>query len=256
MYPADNMRQARANILAQGIQQTNRYKIEYNSVQSGEFQAYPYAITLPGYGYDLIDHSLWAISRKIPFRRSNTEVELTFIVGNHNYGNYIYFWNNLLGNPKKNINKIKTADEIGGFAAKNGADANEANGAVGVTDNVTVDNTTQGNTPTEQSTGEYTIGFNIPELPDIGSLNKGTNARIGSPGEAQGWGGAAAYKDEIYENELTVWLLDENMETNGSVFVFEEAYISQISEVQLTSAETGYSPFKVSFRFTTMYSYS
>ena len=234
--------QARTNILQQGIQQTNRYAVSYSGDNDLK---YPYAITLPGYGYDLIDHSIWSINRKIPFRKSQTDVELTFIVGNTNYLDYVYYWNNLISSPKNNNTVMKDPGASANFAASNGIAQSEMENQGGPS----VESTPEDDS---EYSGVSVLGNPLTPPSNFGSPNLGPNLLNAQlQGIINGQGGAASYMNSIYNNTLTVYLLDEQHYTRNT-FVFEEAYISQISPVQLTSTETGYSPFKVSFRFATM----
>lgn len=228
---------ARTKILEQGIQQTNRYAMYYSG--NNDMQ-YPYAITLPGYGYDLIDHSIWSINRKIPFRKTQTDVEFTFIVGNGNYMDYVYYWNNLISTPKDNNTILTDPGDSKNFAQENGISQDETeNASAGQSDPDTI----------ITSTGEQDIfgsGMDSPVI--LGGANL---LNQNQSGIVNGYGGAVSYMNKIYSNELVVFLLAEDHSVRNT-FIFEEAYISQISPVQLTSTETGYSPFKVSFRFATM----
>lgn len=227
--------EARTNILQQGIQQTNRYAVYYSG---GQELQYPYAVTLPGYGYDLIDHSIWSIIRKIPFRKTQTDVELTFIVGNSNYLDYVYYWNNMITSPKDNNTILKNPEDSVRWANSFGISPSD-------TENATYDS--GGNADIQSTSGDpfgnpfasqgVLFGANLLEQNQAGTVN--------------GYGGAVSYMNKIYNNELSVYLLAEDHSVRNT-FTFEEAYISQISPVQLTSTETGYSPFKVSFRFATM----
>ena len=231
--------QARTNILQQGIQQTNRYAIYYSG--SRDLQ-YPYAITLPGYGYDLIDHAIWSINRKIPFRKTQTDVELTFIVGNGNYMDYVYYWNNLITSPKDNSTILTDPGASKNFAQQNGISPEELENTDITTGEGDSDTTITETGPTNIFENPYTsqqllFGANLLNQNQSGIVN--------------GYGGAVSYMNSIYNNELAVFLLAEDHSVRNT-FTFEEAYISQISPVQLTSTETGYSPFKVSFRFATM----
>lgn len=219
--------QARTNILQQGIQQTNRYALSYNG---GELK-YPFAISLPAYGYDLIDHSLWSIIRKIPFRRTHSDLEVTFIVGNFNYGEYVYYWNNLITSPKKGLQGgplLNETSKSDAFAAESGISPTDTSNGGGLPS--TIDNAVNpynGATPGENILSQNTKGI------------------------VYGSGGAVNYIENFFSSTLNVFLLDENHQTRNT-FTFDEVYVSQISTVDLTSTETGYSPFKVSFRFTTM----
>ena len=112
---ARSMAKARASILEQGIQQTNRYFFRRSS---GPIE-YPYSVVLPGYGYDLMDHSIWSVIRKIPFRKTYTDLQVTFIVGSNNYKSYLNEWQSMITSPEPttspvpplptNTSKLKTS---------------------------------------------------------------------------------------------------------------------------------------------------
>ena len=110
---AKSMLAARTSILQQGIQQTNRYVFK----ESNSDPEYPYSVVLPGYGYDLIDHSIWSIIRKIPFRKTYTELQVTFIVGSDNYSRYINKWQSAISKPVRSNGGVSSAAN---FAQLNG----------------------------------------------------------------------------------------------------------------------------------------
>lgn len=226
--------QARANILGQGIQQTNRYSMFYAPMSSDLL--YPYNVTLPGLGYDFIDHSIWSIPRKIPFRKTFTDVEVTFIVGNSNYKNTISWWSGLItsvrgGNNTDGNGQGGQGEDLTEFAAKNGVSPSAV----------------------EQPT---TPSSTVDAIKDF--LTKATDPVTNNvEGFVKGSGGATNYMDKIYYDTLTIQLLSEQYDTPvaRSTLVFEEAYISQIAQVNLTSVETGYSPFKIFFKFANLITY-
>lgn len=238
-----SMEQARVNILDQGIQQTNRYALFYPRYSDGLL--YPYNITLPGLGYDFIDHSIWAIPRKIPFRKTHTDLEATFIMGKKNYSNSINIWNQMLTNPKlsgnngsavQNGGPLRTKEQSRRWAQENGVspllteDENPLNAAGGQTQTVE--------------------GINIPNFPIINYNRNIVKENV--PGFIAGSGGASNYMDDIYNNDLIIYILSETDMSVTYGIKFEEAYVSQVAQVQMTSVETGYSPFKVFFKFTTI----
>jgi len=199
---AKSMLAARASILQQGIQQTNRYVFK----ESNSDPEYPYSVVLPGYGYDLIDHSIWSIIRKIPFRKTYTELQVTFIVGSDNYSRYINKWQSAISKPVRS----------------NGGVSSAANFA--------------------QLNGIGTGGFDA----DVALLTDETsNGAI----DILGSGGAVNYMDKFYTNDVTISLLSESDNSTNALFIFHEAFISQIAPIQLTSVETGYSTFQVNYKF-------
>ena len=232
-----SMEEARAKILEQGIQQTNRYAFYYPKFSSTDL-LYPYNITLPGLGYDFIDHSIWSIIRKIPFRRTHTDLEITFVMGKKNYANSINMWNQMITSPK-----------LGGGAVQNGGPLRSTEESrrwaqeTGVSPSVGED----------EGTPEGIDGFIRRLIPDIPIINYGRNiVSENIPGFIAGTGGASNYMDDIYNDDLTIYILNEtDMSINFSI-KFEEAYVSQVAQVQMTSVETGYSPFKVFFKFAQM----
>lgn len=225
--------QARANILGQGIQQTNRYQMYYPKMVNEPL--YPYNITLPGLGYDFIDHSIWSIQRKIPFRKTFTDLEVTFIVGNSNYSNAISWWSSAVSGVRGGSS---TGGQNGGtslsqVAAANGVSPSAVEG------------------PPETVLGGLlgTLGEAIDEITAL--ADPITN---NVEGFANGSGGASNYIDKFYhDGTLIIQLMDEKAHDKPkTTLVFTEAYISQIAQVNLTSVETGYSPFKIFFKFATV----
>jgi len=233
--------QARANILGQGIQQTNRYAMLYPPI-SGDL-LYPYNITLPGLGYDFIDHSIWSIQRKIPFRKTFTDVEVTFIVGNSNYKNMISWWSGLITSVRGGNNTSSSqqgqGQDLTEFAAQNGVSPSAVE---------------QVGPPTSAAGDPFVAaGGVITEF--LTSVTDPVTNNV--EGFVKGSGGATNYMDEIYYDTLTIQLLNEQYDTPvaRSTIMFEEAYVSQIAQVNLTSVETGYSPFKVFFKFANLITY-
>jgi hypothetical protein len=224
MKIAYSLQQARANALQQGIQQTNRYSMVYGRLAG--LLLYPYSIVLPGYGYDLIDHSIWSIIRKIPFRKTYTDLQVSFMVGNKNYTGFVSTWNSILTRPKSGN---KTVDSTWAYN-------NQVPGSASESGTWSYENALE-------TTATYTtfggIDFNGAMNNLISDNDKNT---------INGNGGAVNYMDKIYPDKVIVNLLDEESAVR-STFVFNEAYISQIAPVQLTSTETGYSTFTVNFRF-------
>lgn len=246
------MDQARVNILQQGIQQTNRYAILYPKLSNSLL--YPYSVVLPGLGFDFIDHSIWSIPRKIPFRKTFTDLEITFITGKKNYRNMINFWSSMITNPKEgnqSTSVMSSSASSNDFAKKNGISSN-------ATEN-----------------GEFVGPPNPNELGDDDEVIKDENGnpiegpKFGMPGlwysrniqsenikgYVKGSGGASNYMDDIYPDSLELFLLPEDKDgvdgtaAPNATILFEEVYVSQIAPVQMTSIETGYSPFKVFFKF-------
>lgn len=225
--------QARANILSEGIQQTNRYAMFYPPISNDLL--YPYNITLPGLGYDFIDHSIWSIPRKIPFRKTFTDVEVTFIVGNSNYKNMISWWSGL-------ITSVRGGNNTGG-------------GQQGKGENLTEFAAQNGVSPSAVEQPDTPAGA-VEAITEF--LSKAGEAVTNNvEGFVKGSGGATNYMDKIYYDTLTIQLLNEQYDTPvaRSTLMFEEAYISQIAQVNLTSVETGYSPFKVFFKFANLITY-
>lgn len=202
---AQSMAKARARILEQGIQQTNRYFFRRGS---GPIE-YPYSVVLPGYGYDLMDHSIWSVIRKIPFRKTYTDLQVTFIVGSNNYKSYLNEWQSMITSPEPTISPVPTTASqvlsgLKDFAIKNG----------------------------------------------VSSSNIETN---NADGKVYGGGGAVNYLDKIYTNFVYFGLLKETGTNDlNAYFTFNEAFISQIAPIQLTSVETGYSTFQVNYKFASM----
>lgn len=193
---AQSMAKARASILEQGIQQTNRYFFRRGSGPT----EYPYSVVLPGYGYDLMDHSIWSVIRKIPFRKTYTDLQVTFIVGSNNYKSYLNEWQSMITSPE-------------GSAA--------VNGLTKVQRFINANGVSQSNIETNNADGKVSGG-----------------------------GGAVNYMDKIYTNFVYFGLLKETDSSDlNTSFTFNEAFISQIAPVQLTSVETGYSTFQVNYKF-------
>ena len=260
------MDQARVNILQQGIQQINRYAILYPKLSNTLL--YPYSVVLPGLGYDFIDHSIWSIPRKIPFRKTFTDLEITFITGKKNYRNMINFWSSMITNPKTGSQNgggaLSTTLASSNFAQANGISTSSMQ-------NLSLDpgldpvTSPTGSPPTSlERTGEefgdpdeqLEGGEGIPGIPGIPGLNYTNNIQSENiKGYIKGFGGAANYMDDIYSDSLELFLLPEDKDgvdgtaAPNATILFEEVYVSQIAPVQLTSIETGYSPFKVFFKF-------
>jgi hypothetical protein len=228
-----SMDEARVKILEQGIQQTNRYAFYYPRYSKGLL--YPYNITLPGLGYDFIDHSIWSIPRKIPFRKTHTDLEVTFIMGKKNYSNSINLWNQMITSPKlgvQNGGPLRSQEASRQWAQQNGVSPlfGEDEG-------------------TPEGLDEA-IRDVIPNFPIVNFDRNAVSENI--PGFIPGTGGASNYMDDIYQNDLIIYILNETDMSPTFAIKFEEAYVSQVAQVQMTSVETGYSPFKIFFKFTQM----
>lgn len=234
---ATNITQSRSNILTSGIQQTNRYRLFYP--QFSKEYLYPYNITLPGLGYDFIDHSIWSIPRKIPFRKTFTDLEVTFIVGNSNYKTSISWWNGAITNPKGS-----SQNGIGFFEEREKPDIKTVLGNAGLSPSAAEGGAEQNESPAiDQLQGA---------IDDVNKFveDNFTGVTDNVKGDIYGFGGAANYMDDIYSNKLIIDLLDASDSSKViTSFTFNEVYISQIAQVNLTSTETGYSPFKIFFKF-------
>jgi hypothetical protein len=119
----NSMLEARSSILKQGIQQTNRYKFRYPNLyyqykEVDDIFQYPYSIVLPGFGFDLIDHSIWSVIRKIPFRKTYSELQVTFILGTSNYKKFIGVWDSLITTP--NITNNGAVSNVWAYSSENG----------------------------------------------------------------------------------------------------------------------------------------
>lgn len=222
MNISENMLNARENILKQGIQQTNRYRMFYPRLGSPYVYSdlgtrsemglylYPYSVVLPGYGFDLIDHSMWSIIRKIPFRKTYSELQVTFIVGTSNYKSFVKIWDSIITKPARSNDG--SVSDTWSYATKNGVspsvfEEQEGSGTGFLT--------------SDSGTGDKTV---------------------------TGLGGGVNYMNKIHEDFVTISLLDEQKNPTTE-FTFHESFISQIAPVQLTSTETGYSTFQVNFKF-------
>lgn len=212
---------ARKEILNIGIQQTNRYRVFYSKLRDGfpdvtGVYMYPHDIVLPGYGYDFIDHSIWSVIRKIPFRRTYTDLQMTFLVSPTFYDSFFYFWQDLIKQPAITANPVVNLNE----ELLN-------NQAASVPDETTI---------VEGSSGVF-----------------GGSPLVGNTNAATGVGGAPNYGTSIAPDYLMVELLDEKKNPKYSLF-FSEAFPVQITPVKLTSVETGYSLFTILFKFAKVYS--
>ena len=200
---AQSMAKARASILEQGIQQTNRYFFRRGS---GPIE-YPYSVVLPGYGYDLMDHSIWSVIRKIPFRKTYTDLQVTFIVGSNNYKSYLNEWQSMITSPEPTISQV----------------------------------------PSRSSTSA------LKTFTNTYGVSSSNIEKDNANGKVSGGGGAVNYMDKIYTNFVYFGLLKETDSSDlNTYFTFNEAFISQIAPVQLTSVETGYSTFQVNYKFASM----
>lgn len=245
---SENMDLARVKALEQGIQQTNRYQILYPKF--GSSLLYPYSITLPGFGYDLVEHSIWAVPRKIPFRRTHTDLEVTFITGKKNYSNMINIWNRLMTSPRfigsGNGGAILGKGASNSFAQANGVSPSATeNGGPPTPREQPIDS--EGN-PTEFGTGFF------DKLPILADYTHNLNSE-NIDGRIPGNGGALNFST-ITNDYLILNLLNEKDNSVNTQIEFHEVYVSQVSQVQLTSVDTGYSPFKVFFKFTSCVTYN
>jgi hypothetical protein len=198
---------ARQEILAQGIQQTNHYRMLYPGVF--EDYLYPYTIVTPGFGFDLIEHSIWSIIRKIPFRKTFTDLQTTFIVGKNNYKDMIKVWDSLITKPttgsQRDTNKWS-------YAQSNGISPNAT---------------------------EETPNF-LTNAPTVGQITNGL-------GGATNYMNKIIGNDLIIEL-LDEGEKDPYPKIN-TTFIFREVFVSQVAPVQFTSVDTGYSLFQVNFKF-------
>lgn len=253
--------QARANVSLAGIQQPNRYKMIWDWMPGVEL--YPFAVSLPGYGYDLIEHSIWSIIRKIPFRKTHTDLEVTFMMDNRNYYSYVKHWYTLMSDPKNSsLNSARMTGSANPRQQGNSPNTGflrtqEQSNEWADRNQVSREETENGeppdpNDPSSGGVGTVVVG-NQNAVSDGGLMNDNnviwTNQNVA--GKLSGNGGAANYMTDIYPHSLQIILVDEQ-HNDRTTFVFDEAYVSQVSQVALTSAETGFTPFKVFFRFTTM----
>lgn len=204
---------ARQEILAQGIQQTNHYRMLYPGVFDDYL--YPYTIVTPGFGFDLLEHSIWSIIRKVPFRKTFTDLQTTFIVGRNNYKDMIKVWDSLITKPTtaytRNTNGWR-------YAQANGIASNA----------------------TEDGQPSFTSADFLNTAPEVGQITSGL-------------GGATNYMNKIIGNDLIIELLDEGEKDPypkiNTTFIFKEVFVSQVAPVQFTSVDTGYSLFQVNFKF-------
>jgi len=123
----ESMSKARASILEQGIQQTNRYFFRRGSGP----KEYPYSVVLPGYGYDLMDHSIWSVIRKIPFRKTYTDLQVTFIVGSNNYKSYLNEWQDMITSPVPTTSTAQSFVKKYGISGENIEESNEGGAVTG-----------------------------------------------------------------------------------------------------------------------------
>lgn len=222
MISSFDMLNARQNILANGIQQTNRYRVFMSMGPQARLFLYPFEIIMPGYGYETLEHALWSTSRKVPYRKSYTELQLKFVIGNKNYAEYIEFFNGLMPNP------IQSTKPTGNDILQKLLQANAS------VDTLEVD--TDNNAVPKQIT-------NVIEV-----TRQNPNAFIG-----EAIGGSPIYMNSVYPNFVQVDLLDEYFTIiPRSSVVFDETQVSQIQPTQLTSVETGFSTFTVNIRFARM----
>lgn len=221
MLTSYNMLNARENILTSGIQQTNRYRVFMSMGPQATLFLYPFEIIMPGYGYETLEHALWSTSRKVPYRKSYTELQLKFIIGNRNYADYIEFFNGLMPNPIQST-------------------------------------TPKGNDLLEKL---LNATADVTEFEDDGGggliekVVSGINVNARNPnaviGEARG--GCPLYMNSIYPFFVQVDLLDEYTTFSPRTsIIFDETQVSQIQPTQLTSVETGFSTFTVNIRFARM----
>lgn len=226
MQISNNMLQARQRILENGIQQTNRYRFKFSRMDKF---LYPYEIILPGLGFESIDHSIWSVVRKIPFRKSFTDLQVKFIMGKSNYAEWIDFWN---------YSYIVTPNSLTGDRLANA----ERNNIVALLNSgVSIYNSDEGS------------GANNPAIPTTGVVGDLTNMTLALRQQnpvGQAIGGSPEYSNYIQGDYVSISLLDEsgNLGVNSSLY-FYEAYVTQIQPTQLTSVETGYSTFTVNFKF-------
>jgi hypothetical protein len=159
-------------------------------------------------------------------------------MGKKNYANSINMWNQMITSPK-----------LGGGAVQNGGPlrSKEASRQWAQENGVSPLVGEDEGTPTGL---DALIRDTIPNIPIVNYDRNLVTENI--PGFIAGTGGASNYMTDIYNDDLTIYILNEtDMSTNFSIR-FEEAYVSQVAQVQMTSVETGYSPFKVFFKFTEM----
>jgi hypothetical protein len=218
MFESRTMTEARTNFLAAGIQQTNRYIFKYSKM---DIFLYPYEIILPGLGYESIDHSIWSIVRKIPFRRAFTDLQVKFIMGKTNYKHFIELWNTTVSK----LSTIDISQQSQQVLLQNGVSPSSAG----------IESTNQAGV----NAAERTLG------------NSFLSSRIyQSVGNAIG--GAPQYTDYIGGSFATVGLINEKSKDIQTTLKFNEAYITQIQPTQMTSVETGYSTFTVNFKFSSV----
>jgi len=223
MLISTDMNNARQNILRSGIQQTNRYRFFFSPMN---VFLYPYEIILPGLGYESIEHSIWSIIRKIPFRKSFTDLQVKFIIGNDNYSHFINLWDSLIPKPSNSFGYMSDADAIS-LLLNSGASP-----------------TVEGEDTSSAVEDQQTVSFS--EIQD-NFLSTRTPQNIG-----YARGGAPQYDDYIKSSFVIVSLLKEDKLQINTTLIFEEAYITQIQPTQLTSVETGYSTFTVNFKFASL----
>lgn len=203
----NNLTEARQEILSGGIQQTNRYSLIYP--QYSEEPLYPHSITLPGYGFDLIEHSMWSVIRKIPFKKTYTDLQVTFYMENKNYANFVTSWNSLMTNAD--------GTQTAAFNNSSGVSPTNFEGSQSVV-----------------SAPEYSGNI----------LENNKNIGIAGGGGAVNYINTI-YNNFVQVNLLS----ETSPDKINSSFIFREAFISQIAPTQLTSVETGYSLFTVFFKF-------
>jgi hypothetical protein len=234
MLISANMLQARQNALRSGIQQTNRYRMYTSFLDQ---YVYPFEVILPGLGYETLDHSLWSIARKVPFRKNFSDLQVKFIMGNDNYAMFINLYNAQIPDASES-----TVENI---ASEDVALKQLLNTGVSINDKG----------ETEPNTGETLLQSFDPILDPADVAIKRI---LGGSGLSSRFninytipGASPRYIDTIYNQYVGIELLSENQSRN-SILYFEEAFITQIQPTQMTSVETGYSTFTVNFKFARM----
>lgn len=255
MLVANSITQARQRVLQQGIQQTNRYAFYFPRLTGNERLAlYPFSVVLPGYGFDLLDHSIWSTVRKIPFRKNYTDLQVTFIVGATNYKNFITLWDRVYVTKQNKLTSpyIEPIDDAFNRGDYFGSVQNQ-----GVL----------------SGTGLAQLALGVGQVvealvrPDAYNTILTSNSQYNT---VTGLGGATNYVSNISTEVAEIHLLNNDSYGKTSqgtdtatqsgpkantVIKFNSAFVSQISPVQLTSVDTGYTTFTASLKFATIECY-